>query len=151
MGSNPTDSAKQLAPGSCDRGFCGLIVCMLDNKSTFVDGAKDLGAVQDEFSEYWYSELKELASRGLLPIDVVQRLQRTLCVDFYDAFRIVGAWGPGDYEVGLVCRLSLQTASVYLHRKGLDEGPLGSWWKMNEEKWIERLDELSDVRVRVAE
>lgn len=126
------------------------MVDMLDNKSTFVDGAKDLGAVQDEFSEYWYSELKELASRGLLPIDVVQRLQRTLCVDFYDAFRIVGAWGPGDDEVGLVCRLALQTASVYLHRKRLDEGPVGSWWKKNEEKWVERLDELSSVRVQVA-
>lgn len=126
------------------------MVDMLDNKSTFVDGAKDLGAVQDEFFEYWYSALKEIALEGLLSIDVVQRLQRMLCVPFYDAFRIMGAWGPGDYEVGLVCRLSLQTASVYLHRKRLDEGPVGSWWKKNEEKWIERLDELSSVRVRVA-
>ena len=123
---------------------------MLDNKGILVDGSKDLGAVQDEFSEYWYSALKEIASEGLLSIDVVQRLQQMLCVPFYDAFRIVGAWGPGDYEVGLVCRLSLQMASVYLHRKRLDEGPVGSWWKKNEEKWIERLDGLSDVRVRVA-
>ena len=126
------------------------MVDMLDNKSIFVDGVEDLRFVQDEFSEYWYSELKELASRGLLSLDVVQRLQRMLCVPFYDAFRIMGARGSGDYEVGLVCRLSLQTASVYLHHKGLDEGPPGSWWKMNEDKWIERLDELSDVRVRVA-
>lgn len=126
------------------------MVVMLDNKGIFIDGTKDLGALQDEFSEYWYSELKELASRGLLSLDVVQRLQRMLCVPFYDAFRIVGAWGPGDYEVGLVCRLSLQMASVYLHRKRLDEGTVGSWWKMNEDKWIERLDELSGVRVRVA-
>ena len=131
-------------------GFCGLIVVMLDNKSTFVDGAKDLGAVQDEFSEYWYSELRGIAAKGLLSLDVAQKLQRTLCVPFYDAFRFMGVWGPGDYEVGLVCRLSLQTASVYLHHKGLNEGMLGSWWKTNEEKWIERLDELSDVRVRVA-
>lgn len=123
---------------------------MLDNKSTFVVGVEDLRVVQDEFSEYWYSELKELASKDLLSIDVVQKLQRTLCVPFYDAFRFVGMWGPGDYEVGLVCRLSLQTASVYLHRKRLDEGPVGSWWKKNEEEWIERLDELSSVRVRVA-
>lgn len=128
----------------------GLIVVMLDNKGILVDGSKDLGAVQDEFSEYWYSALKEIASEGLLSIDVVQRLQRILCVPFYDAFRFMGVWGPGDYEVGLVCRLSLQAASVYLHRKGLDGGPVGSWWKKNEEKWIERLDELSDVRVRVA-
>lgn len=126
------------------------MVAMLDNKGISVDGVKDLGDVQDEFSEYWYSELKELASWGLLSLDVVQRLQRILCVPFYDAFRFVGVWGPGDYEVGLVCRLSLQTASVYLHHKGLDEGSLGSWWKKHEEKWIERLDELSDVRVRVA-
>ena len=126
------------------------MVDMLDNKSTFVEGVEDLRVVQDEFSEYWYSELKELASEGLLSLDVVQKLQRTLCVPFYDAFRFMGVWGPGDYEVGLVCRLSLQTASVYLHHKGLDEGSLGSWWKMNEEKWIERLNELSDVRVRVA-
>jgi len=123
---------------------------MLDNKSTFVDGVEDLRVVQDEFSEYWYSELKELASEGLLSLDVVQRLQRILCVPFYDAFRFMGVWGPGDYEVGSVCRLSLQAASVYLHSKGLDGGPVGSWWKMNEEKWIERLDDLSDVRVRVA-
>lgn len=59
-------------------------------------------------------------------------------------------WGPGDYEVGLVCRLSLQAASVYLHHRGLDEGEVGSWWKKHEGEWIERLDELSDVRVRVA-
>lgn len=150
MGSNPTDSAKQLAPGSCDRGFCGLMVDMLDNKSTFVDGVEDLRVVQDEFSEYWYSELKELASEGLLSLDVVQKLQRTLCVPFYDAFRFMGVWGPGDYEVGLVCRLSLQAASVYLHSKGLDVGLVGSWWKMNEEEWVERLDDLSDVRVLVA-
>ena len=126
------------------------MVDVLDNKSTFVEGVEDLRVVQDEFSEYWYSELKELASRGLLSLDVAQKLQRTLCVPFYDAFRFMGVWGPGDYEVGLVCRLSLQTASVYLHHKGLDEGEIGSWWKMNEDKWIERLDELSDVRVRVA-
>lgn len=70
------------------------MVDVLDNKSTFVEGVKDLGDVQDEFSEYWYSELKELASRGLLSLDVVQRLQRMLCVPFYDAFRFmgVGAW-----------------------------------------------------------
>lgn len=126
------------------------MVDMLDNKSTFVDGVEDLRFVQDEFSEYWYSELKGIAAKGLLSLDVVERLQRILCVPFYDAFRIVGAWGPGDYEVGLVCRLSLQTASVYLHRKGLDEGAAGLWWKMNEEKWIDRLDELSSVRVQVA-
>ena len=106
--------------------------------------------MQDEFSEYWYSELRGIAAKGLLSLDVAQKLQRTLCVPFYDAFRFMGVWGPGDYEVGLVCRLSLQTASVYLHHKGLDEGEIGSWWKMNEDKWIERLDELSDVRVRVA-
>lgn len=126
------------------------MVAMLDNKGISVDGVEDIRVVQDEFSEYWYSELKGIAAEGLLSIDVVQRLQRMLCVTFYDAFRFIGVWGPGDYEVGLVCRLSLQTASVYLHHKGLDEGSLGSWWKMNEEKWIERLDELSDVRVRVA-
>lgn len=85
-------------------GFCGLMVDTLDNKSTFVDGAKDLGAVQDEFSEYWYSELRGIAAKGLLSLDVVQKLQRTLCVPFYDAFRFMGVWDPGDYEVGLVCR-----------------------------------------------
>lgn len=126
------------------------MVDMLDNKNTFVDGVEDLRVVQDEFSEYWYSELKGIAAKGLLSLDVVQRLQRILCVPFYDAFRFMGVWGPGDYEVGLVCRLSLQTASVCLHSKGLDGGPVGSWWKMNEEKWIERLNELSSVRVRVA-